>query len=136
MSDLHDGEKDSFFEKYQKYDPAYFLFAAEMLKATQGGRPSDKDLEFYLAKMPKIDDRPEDKAEKIHWLLTQLRDKADSTSKVYGPWYDMEKFERIHVPSKADILAMSGTHAANTGGPAAQTQVTAPSGSYTIEAIE
>jgi hypothetical protein len=117
MSDLHKGEDDSFFEKYQKYDPAYFLFAAEMLKATQGGRPSDKDLEFYLEKMPRSDDLPEVKAEKIHWLLSQLKDKAASTKKVYGYYYDMSPFEDMSVPSKKDILALSGTHSAGGKAP-------------------
>lgn len=59
-------------EKAKIYQPAYFLFAAEMVKALQGSRPSDFDMKTYLNNMPKIDDPPNVKAAKVANLKKQI----------------------------------------------------------------
>jgi hypothetical protein len=105
MAEELEGQDDKFFSQYQQFDPAYFMFTAELLKSIQGSRPSDKDMEWYLQNMPRIDDRGITKATKINWLLGQLGAKYNSTVETYSPYIDMRGFEPMTVPSADEILA-------------------------------
>lgn len=106
MSEELEGKEDGFFTKYQAYEPAYFMFTAEMLKAVQGSRPSDKDMEWYLQNMPRLKDNDFTKATKIHRLLSQLAQKYNSKYDVFAPVRDIGHIARMEVPSREEIEAM------------------------------
>lgn len=63
---------DSFYVRALKVEPQYFLFAAEMLKAMQGSRPSDRDMEWYIENLPRANDPPEVKRDKIKNMVNKL----------------------------------------------------------------
>ena len=108
LSGRHSDETDNFFMKFQKYDPAYFMYTAAVLKAVQGSRPSDRDMEWYLQNMPRMHDRPETKAVKVKWLIDELAGKYNSMIDVFSPYKDMSGFDRMEVPELEEIRRMTG----------------------------
>jgi len=97
-----------FFDDYQKYDPAYFMYTAAVLKAVQGSRPSDKDMEWYLQNMPRMHDRPEAKAVKVHWLMNELAGKYNNKIAGFAPYRDMSGFPPMIVPPLEKIMKATG----------------------------
>jgi hypothetical protein len=90
-----------FFTDALQYEPAYFMFAAKMLKLMQGSRPSDRDMEWYIENLPKLTDPPEIKAEKIRRLSNQLASDYDAkVSFLTATGRDTSKFPelRIEIP--------------------------------------
>ncbi len=70
--------KPGFFERALTVEPQYFLFAAEMLKAMQGSRPSDRDMEWYIENLPKATDIPSVKRSKIKDMVGRLSAKYNN----------------------------------------------------------
>jgi hypothetical protein len=105
-TDINEDMAAELAAKYQIYQPQYFMFAAEMLKAIQGSRPSDFDMRIYLENLPKLTDTDEAKAEKLTNLINQLtfkyNDRIDAYSSVGR---NMGSFKPIGQVSKEDLLA-------------------------------
>jgi len=113
-------------KKTLNFEPAYFLYTAQMLKAVQGSRPSDKDMEWYLQNMPRLNDTVEQRDFKVNWLLRELGTRYNGRLKwLEDANYDTSGLSPMTVP---DIGAQS-----RAAGPVG---ITTPSGQYTIEAVE
>jgi hypothetical protein len=94
--------KKGFFQRALEVEPQYFLFAAEMLKAMQGSRPSDRDMEWYIENLPKATDTPETKKSKIKDMVNRLANKYNNeVSALKAVRFDMSGFP---VMNAEDIL--------------------------------
>jgi hypothetical protein len=83
-------------ESAKSFDTGYFLFATEMLKAAQGGRPSDKDLEFYLSMMPSVYDTPGQKEKKIKIIQARAAEKYNQRlGDLGGSGFNVYAFEPL-----------------------------------------
>jgi hypothetical protein len=96
---------EKFFQSYQSYQPEYFMYAARMLKAIQGSRPSDFDMIIYLENLPKISDNDETKIKKLTKLSKQLVDKFNDKRTGFLDNNYRVGFDAMQVPTQEQITA-------------------------------
>lgn len=85
-------------EKAKIYQPAYFLYTAEVVKSLQG-RPSDYDMKSFLSVMPQIGDPPEVKKKKVAQLKAQLVSAYNTKVTTYNKaGYNTRGFDLVAEP--------------------------------------
>jgi hypothetical protein len=93
-------------QKYQSYQPEYFMFAVELLKQKQGSRPSDFDMRVYLENLPKISDTADAKARKIHSLMKTFARELNTGISSWKRNNYYVPYEEIVVPSVEELYDM------------------------------
>ena len=96
---------DTFFERAAKINPQFFLFSSEMLKSMQGSRPSDRDMEWYLENLPRMDDRKEVKRDKVERMMERLGSKYNNrVNALEAARFDISRFPKLDVASIVEKL--------------------------------
>lgn len=97
----------------------FFLYMAETLKAIQGSRPSDKDMQWYMENLPRQGASPQENQKKIDNIMNKLTTKYNSRVRSLRaanfalPGVEQVDKEGSFVPSGPDMSGVGGAGTAD-----------------------